>query len=1298
MSEEQRLVWLDLEQSSNPCIYNETCTLHCLGIYDHGVMTRSLHALLLRHEVLRTTFSASAGADPVQRIHADAEVAFPFHDLSDLPADERSAEAGRIAAVDAETPFGLSDVPLFRARAFRIGEGDHRLYLTIHHLLFDGDSLQRVLMPELVELYEAALEGRDPDLKPLPLQYGDYAAWQASEPARSRHGGQLAYWQGRLAGELPVIDLPADRPRPTRRSGAGAVETVVVPADLLARLREAGRAAGVSLYMVVLASYATVLHRWSGQDDLTIGGIVSTLRRPELRRTAGLFLNTVVLRLAPSADLSFRSLLIQVRDCVLEAMEHSEVPFGLVARSLSGGGRGGRDGLFQAALSMQPPPPPLRSGWRLTAIDVPVTTTKFDLYLEVEERDRELDARLIYSTDLFDTDTVRRMIGHWQRLLRAMAEDVDGTIGGVVLLAPDEEEAVLRASLGPVEPMGEATLHERIARTIAASPDAVAVVHGDTRWSYAELDARANGLAQALVQRGVRAGDIVGLLVERSKEMVAAILAILRTGAAYLPLDPSFPSARLAEIEADAMPRLIVTQRSLLGKVQGAPVLLEDVPASAEAFEAVAGHPDDLAYIIYTSGSTGVPKGVEIAHRGVVNVMEALAQDPGFGPGDRLLAVSRLTFDMSVPDLFLPLMRGGTLVVADEGAVTDPDLLRRLIEAHDCSFMQATPATWRSMFASGWKGHAGLRILCGGEALPRDLADRILACGMRLWNGYGPTEATIYTTIAPVPVEGGITIGRPIRNLQAVVLDDRGGPVPFNVPGELHIGGVGLARGYRDAELDRRSFVRLPALGGNRFYRSGDVARTRTDGRIEWLGRRDGQIKIRGFRIDLGDVEAALLRHPDVAASVANSFRASSGLNELAAYLVAHPGRSIDPAELRDFLLGLLPAYMVPTRYVPLTALPTTSSGKVDRRALPPPGDCHMVATGEPGAFADEHERRLAAIWADVLGVDAVGPQDDFFDLGGHSLLAARMFGRVAEEFGRRLPMSALYEAATVRRLAALLRSEGAEPVPSRLLTVQAGADLRPLFWIDAVPNFRQALFRPLARALGAERPVIGLSIDLERHRDLQGADLATVARDMAGSMLASGAQPPFLIGGYCNGGACALAVADLLRREGKEVAVVIMVDASNQAQTRSRLGRWRRDVLHIRRLKGAARGAFLREILSDRFARVRRRLFGVRDDVDRHLEVNDRMNRMDRAFDPSPYPGRVVLFRTEEYDGASVAGWSAAIPDALEVHPVRGGHVTVLHRPAVEELGSAIAELLAELERPDGTKVLPIRPEVVAQ
>lgn len=1283
MSEEQRLVWLDLARSPDPCIYNETCTLHCLGDYDHATMMRSVQALVQRHEILRTSFDAPAGSDPVQRVQPGAELVFPFHDLSATPAEERIAEAGRIAATDARTPFQLSALPLLRGRVFRIGAHDHRIYFTIHHLLFDGDSLQRVLMPELVEIYEAAREGREPAIKPLLLQYGDYAAWQGSAAASARHADQLAYWQHRLSGERPVVDLPADRPRPAVRSGAGAAETVVLAADLLARLRHAGRQAGVSLYMMVLASYAAVLHRWSAQEDLTIGGIVSTLRRPELRGTAGFFLNTVVLRLAPTSDLSFRSLLLQVRDRVLEAIDNAEVPLGLVARSLSTGPRDGRDGLFQAALSMQPPPPPLRPGWRLSAIDVPVTTTKFDLYLEVEERDRELDARLIYSTDLFDADTAHRMIGHWQRMLAAMGDTLDATVGSVEILGPDEREAVLHAACGETVAMEPGPLHGRIARTIGATPDAVAVVHGGETWSYARLDARAAALAAALVQRGVGRGDLVGLLVQRSADMIATVLAILRTGAAYVPLDPAFPDARLAEIAADAKPRLVVTQASLAARVAGATLLVEDVaaaPATAEA--GVDGRPDDLAYILYTSGSTGVPKGVEIAHRSVVNVMEALAQDPGFGPDDRLLAVSRLTFDMSVPDLFLPLMLGGTLVVADEGAVTDPELLRHLIETHDCTFMQATPATWRSLFASGWAGHRGMRILCGGEALPRDLADRILACGMPLWNGYGPTEATIYTTLERVAAEGRITIGRPIRNVRALVLDERGQPVPFNVPGELHIGGAGLARRYRDADLDRRSFVRLPVAGGARLYRSGDLARTLKDGRIEWLGRRDGQIKIRGFRIDLGDVEAALLRHPDVAVSAANSFRAPSGLNELAAYVVAQPGRTLDPPALRDFLLGLLPAYMVPTRYVPLPALPTTSSGKLDRRALPQPTERHMVAAAEAGPLEDAHEQRLGAIWADVLGVDAVGPQDDFFDLGGHSLLAARMLGRVAGEFGRRLPMSTLHHAATVRRMAALLRDEGATPVQPRLLTVQVGADQRPLFWIDAVPNFRPALFRPLARALGPQRPLIGLSIDLERHRDLQGADLATLAQDLAGSLLSSGVEAPFLIGGYCNGGACALAVAELLRRQGHEVALVVMIDASNQANTRSRLGRWRRDVVRAWRLRGAARAAFVREILSDRLARGRRRLFGERDEVDRHLELNDRMNRIVRAFDPPPYAGPVVLLRTEEYDEEAIAGWSAVIPDTLDVHGVRGGHVTVLEWPAVEELGAALSERLAAAER----------------
>jgi amino acid adenylation domain-containing protein len=566
------------------------------------------------------------------------------------------------------------------------------------------------------------------------------------------------------------------------------------------------------------------------------------------------------------------------------------------------------------------------------------------------------------------------MAEHWTTLLSSIAADPSTPLGDLAMLPAGEIAALAELGRGPRQPIPEATLHGLIDQTIARQPDAVAVTCGGNSLTYAALGARADAIAQALQDAGVAEGALVALCVERSVSAVAAILGILKAGAAYVPLDPACPPARIGTVLADADPRILLCDATTgsLFATSVVPILaIEEIAeAPSGAAPASAGSPDSLAYVICTSGSTGVPKGVEIEHRSVVNVVEGMRRRFGFGRGDTMLAVSRLTFDMSAPDVFLPLIAGGTIALAPSGSVVDPVMLAALIEESRCSLLQATPATWQSLVSSGWAGKPGMKAISGGEALARALADQLLERGVRLWNGYGPTEAAIYTTMDEVQRDGAISIGRPIDNVDVLIIDDRGHDVPCNVPAHLYIAGPGLARRYRDPAATARAFV---DRDGRRLYRSGDIAVRRRDGRLEWLGRSDGQIKIRGFRIDVGDVEAAICTCPGVALAAVTAVDGTAGAqSDLAAYVTAQPGRAApDFTTLRSWLSERLPAYMIPTRYMVLAALPVSGAGKIRRDALPPidPGE---IAWAEPEPAEQprgEVEERVAAIWREVLGL-----------------------------------------------------------------------------------------------------------------------------------------------------------------------------------------------------------------------------------------------------------------------------------------------------------------------------------------
>jgi amino acid adenylation domain-containing protein len=1020
---QERLWFLDQLEPESP-VYNIPLAFQLTGALAPALLYRALTTVASRHEMLRTTLPIIDGR-PVQVIAPSGPVPPAEVDLGSLSPDRRAAEALRLAAVEALTPFDLARGPLLRLRLLRLAEREHLLLLTLHHTAADGWSV-RLLLSELSRAYGAGAA-----LPPLPMQYADYTLWQRQWLNDGVLDDLLAFWRERLAGAPAALELPADRLRPPIPSHRGGAEAVAWPESLCRPLRELARRERATTFMALLAAFAAILHRVSGQQDLVIGSPVANRAPAETEGLIGLFLNTLPLRLGLAGDLSFRVLLGRARETALDAYAHQAAPFEKLVEALAPVRDLSRNPIFQVMIAHQPEGDEELHLAGVTASPLPLHngTAKLDLTLSLGAGGGGgLAGGFEYSADLFDATTVRRLAGHLWTLLAAAVATPDRPVAELPLLSAAERQQLMEWNATAVALDDHRPLTRRLAEQAVRTPDGVVAVFGEQTLTYAELDLRVWRLTWLLRRRGVAAGTLVGVAMEPSLELLVAVLGVLRAGGAYLPLDPAYPQERLALMLDDSRVALLLTQSRIAGclPVHSAEVVCLDCGWSGEGEAAPEREdepgPGDLAYVIYTSGSTGRPKGVEIPHRALMNFLQSMQERLALTTEDHWLAVTSLSFDIAALELYLPLLAGARVELVERETAADGKLLRRRLESSGATVMQATPSTWRMLLEAGWSGDAGLTALCGGESLSPDLAAALAGRAGAAWNLYGPTETTIWSTAQHLGA-GGVTLGRPIANTQVHLLDFGGNPVAVGTPGELHIGGTGLARGYRRRpELTAERFI-PDAWGapGSRLYRTGDLARWRADGTLEFLGRIDQQVKIRGFRIELGEIETALAGHPSVRQAVA-CVREGDGGPRLVAYVVAAdgpPDTARLSAELRTHLRAHLPKPMVPGMFVFLPVLPLTPNGKIDRRALPEPGR----TTGDEAGVAPRNavEASLAAVWSELLGVDRPAINDNFFDLGGHSLQAFRVVSRVSEIFGVEIPVRTIFEAPTLAGFAAIV-------------------------------------------------------------------------------------------------------------------------------------------------------------------------------------------------------------------------------------------------------------------------------------
>ncbi|HEX9840752.1 MAG TPA: amino acid adenylation domain-containing protein [Anaerolineales bacterium] len=1077
----QQALWFLHQLLPEGISFNVAGAVRILGDLDVRALARAFEQLVARHEALRTTFQVVAG-EPIQRVHPAMDIQLQVEDAS---AWSESLLHARLVA-EAHRSFDLENGPIMRALLLKKSTGqhgsnnrhrhvwgtEHILLLSMDHIITDFWSMT-ILARELLKLYEANTTGKLNALPSLSARYSDYVRWQ-TEMLAGPHGEKLwDYWHEQLDGELPALNLPTDLPRPPLQTYRGSSQHVLMENGLSEQLKVLAKEQGATLFMTLLAAFQVLLHRYSGQTQFLVGSVTAGRGHSELAGLVGYFINPVPLRADFSGDPTFNEFLQSVRRTVLEAFEHQDYPPALLAKRLGLQRDSSRPPLFETMFILQKAQEaevqalgPFALGMDgscmkvdglvLESIALGGEPAQFDLTMMMAETNQGLAAALQYNTDLFNSDTIQRMLAHFQSLLKGIASDPLRPVSAYSLLSESEYQQILIDwNETEIDYPRHLCVHQLIEEQVKRTPYAVAVQFEDQSLLYHELNRRADQLAQTLISQGVKPNTLVGIFVNRSIEMLIGLLGVLKAGATYLPLDPAFPSERLAFMLEDARASFILTQESLISRLPkhtAQVICLDDISHSkllqssngSEPHVSIA-KPDDLAYVIYTSGSTGKPKGVQIHHQAVLNFLCSMRQRLGITADDTFLAVTTLSFDIAVLELLLPLTTGARVVIASSDVAADGALLVNALDASRATFMQATPASWRSLLEAGWQGKDDLKILCGGEALTTDLAEQLLKHGAQLWNLYGPTETTIWSTIYEVTsserdvnpgISNTVAIGRPIANTQIYILDADLEPVPVGVPGDLYIGGDGVSRGYlHRPELTAERFIPNPFDSLSVIYKTGDIARYLPDGNIEFFGRSDQQVKVRGFRIETGEVEVALAQLPAVRQAVVVAWKERSSDASLVAYVVpAEAAKEADASQLRAFLRQKLPDYMVPSIFVNLDSLPLTPNGKVDRKALPRPSQARPKLKAVYVPPRTQLELELVEICAQVLGLEnqsshpVVGVNDNFFDLGGHSLLGTRLVFLLREKYGLEaadLPLRALFEHPTVANLARIIERTG---------------------------------------------------------------------------------------------------------------------------------------------------------------------------------------------------------------------------------------------------------------------------------
>jgi amino acid adenylation domain-containing protein len=1197
---QQRLWFLEqLEPSSTA--YLVPSALRLSGKLEVQALERSFQELLHRHESLRTTFALQEG-QPVQIIHSAGEERertsslLTVIDLQGLQPERQEREARHLADQEGQRPCDLEQGPLWRTSLLQLEPHEQVLLLTLHHIITDGWS-NEVLMRELTTLYRAFVAGQSSPLAPLPIQYADYALWQRQWLQGDTLEEHLAYWRTHLA-KVPPLALPTDHPRPAVQTHRGTRLSWQLPAALSQNILNLSQQQEVTLFMLLLAAFQVLLLRYTGQSDISVGTPVANRRHAAIEGVIGFFVNTLVLRTDLSGNPTFQQVLQRVHEVCLGAYAHQDIPFEKVVEELAPTRDLSRSPLFQVMLVLHNAQLPYEQGTiarrvlaateedskqyvNSSVTEQELVTTrfasakrvlsKFDLTLSVAETGQRLHGILEYNTDLFEEETIRRMLDHWQTLLEGIVQRPQVHISDLQLLSEHERALLLvHWNATQADYPQELCVHQLFEQQVERTPDAVALVFGEQALTYTQLNQRANQLARYLQELGVGPEVLVGLYLERSLQMVVALLAVLKAGGTYVPLDTSYPSERLTYMLEEAQVLVVVTTAAQqadhkLAVAQARVVCLDRDWSRIDRYGSENRQSDvqteNLAYVIYTSGSTGRPKGVMISHRGLTNYLWWARKKYRAAEGTGALLHSSIGFDLTVTSLFMPLLAGQRVVIVPEEPGIEP-LGLALRNERNLSLVKLTPSHLEGLnhYLPAEELVDGPQVLIlGGEALWNKHLTfwQTYSSRTRLINEYGPTETVVgccaYEVARGATHEGAIPIGRPIANMQMYVLDAMLQPTVIGVTGELYIGGRGVARGYwGHPEMTAERFIPHPFshTPGERLYRTGDLARYLPDGNLEYLGRVDQQVKIRGYRVELGEIEAVLGVHPAIQNAVVLT-QERSDVQRLVAYLVFQPGQSLSSHDLRSYLQDRLPTYMIPSTFVPLEALPLTANGKVDRQQMitaapntsnPPLSliDTEHMSKRIP---RDTIEWHLLQIWEDVLARQPVSVLDNFFDLGGHSLLAVRLMSRISEHFGLALDLAILFQHPTVAELAAVLRRQIIPEKRSPLVALQPRGNRPPFFCVHPAGG-NVFCYVNLARCLGPDQPFYGLQMPDQREREEVLETVEKIASRYIAAIRTVQPQGPYLLGGWSVGGVIAFEMAQQLRRQGDEVGLLAIIDS----------------------------------------------------------------------------------------------------------------------------------------------------------
>lgn len=1305
---QQRLWFIDQLYQGSP-FYNIPSAIHIKGTLDVMALKQSLNEIIRRHEAWRTTF-AIADKQPLQAIAPNLTWELPIINLEYLSGKDWEREVEQLAKEEAEKPFDLAQGPLVRARLLRLGEAEHVFLLTMHHIVSDGWSIG-VFARELATLYTAFSKGQSSPLPELPIQYADFAVWQRQHLQGERLNTQLNYWKQQLGGDLPVLQLPTDRPRPAVPKFSGAKQYFTFSQTLTEALSKLCQQEEVTLFMTLIAAFNTLLYRYTEQEDILVGSSIANRNRAELEGMIGLFVNTLVIRTDLSDNPSFRALLSRVREVTLNAYANQDLPFEKLVEELQPERDLSRNPLFQVMFVLQNTPTSVQevAGLTLRTLEFDSGTAQFDMFLSINESKQALTGFLEYSTELFDAVTINRFIDNFQTLLESIVANPNQPISTLPLLtAKQQEQLLVEWNNTRSNYPHSASPHQLFEQQVEQAPDVVALIDRSQQLTYRQLNQRANQLAHYLQKLGVTTETFVAICLERSVEIVVGILAILKAGGAYIPLDPNYPVERLSFMLSDSQASVLLTQQEILDKLpkSSATTVCLDVHKDFIAQESQenlisTSTGDSLAYVIYTSGSTGTPKGVLGTHRGTVNGLHWLWKTYPFTSEDICCQKTAISFVDSIWEIFAPLLQGIPTVIIPDAIVKEPQRFLETLAHHKVTRVVLVPSLLRLIldtYGNLTQNLSKLKLwITSGEALSIDLARTFqqLIPSAKLLNLYGSSEVSANVTYYDIELlpetATSVPIGRAINNTQVYLLERNLQPTPIGVCGELYIGGDGLAREYLNRpELTQERFIDNPFVPGTKLYKTGDLARYLNDGNLEYLGRRDRQVKIRGFRVEVGEVENAIAQHPAVRESVVIAQDDAQGNKRFIAYVVADLEDSA--AQLHRYLQEKLPDYMIPSAYVLLDAIPLTPNGKVDKRSLTTDNLIRPNSTKSFVAPRNLAELGLAKIWENLLSISPIGVTDNFFDLGGHSFLVIRLMAQIYERFGHNLPLSTLFENPTIEKLAKLVSQPTNFSSDSPVVAIQPSGSRTPFFCVHAAGGDILAYLN-LAKKLSVEQPFYALE-ETSNQLATKAKSVEEAATYYLKVIRAVQPEGPYLLGGWCYGGVVAFEMAQQLQRQGQKVDLLVVIDAilpevAIQPTQDD-------DAKFLLRLAESVKTWFgidfivsydeLRELpLDEQFHLLNKKANFIVTSTETEQYIRDyklfkaHVQAM-RDYVPQVYPHKITLFRasekiTHDFESAEfhsddrLLGWGKCSEQAIEVVKVPGNHFSMFTEPHVQEL-----------------------------